>query len=55
MPSASDNVENNTISANYGSCGIVYATHNSGGAITGGVISGNTITGSHRCVQTDRP
>jgi Right handed beta helix region len=38
-------VSNNTISANFGNCGIVYATHNAGGQITGGSISGNTITG----------
>ena len=36
VTSANDNVENNTITGNYGSCGIVYATHNSGGTITGG-------------------
>jgi hypothetical protein len=40
-----DTVSNNTISGNFGSCGIVYATHNSGGTITGGSITGNTITG----------
>ena len=45
LPSNNDTVSNNTISGNYGSCGIVYATHNSGGSITGGVITGNTITG----------
>jgi len=45
VASANDNVENNTITGNYGSCGIVYSTHNSGGSITGGIISGNTITG----------
>jgi hypothetical protein len=43
--SVNDNVENNTISGNFGSCGIVYSTHNTGGQITGGIISGNTITG----------
>ena len=45
VASTDDTVSNNTISGNYGSCGIVYATHNSGGSITGGVITGNTITG----------
>ena len=40
-----DVVSNNSITGNYGSCGIVYATHNSGGSITGGQITGNTITG----------
>ena len=45
VPSNNDTVSNNTISGNYGSCGIVYATHNSGGSISGGVITGNTITG----------
>jgi len=45
VPSNNDTVSNNTISGNYGSCGIVYSTHNSGGSITGGVITGNTITG----------
>jgi Right handed beta helix region len=39
-------VSNNTISANFGSCGIVYATHNTGGTISGGVITDNTITGT---------
>jgi Right handed beta helix region len=43
--SDSDTVSDNTISGNYGSCAIVYATHNSGGQITNGVITGNTITG----------
>ena len=38
-------VSNNTISANFGNCAVVYSTHNSGGQITGGAISGNTITG----------
>ncbi len=45
VPSANDSVTGNEISGNYGSCGIVYATHNSGGSITGGIISANTITG----------
>ncbi len=38
-------VSNNTISGNYGSCAIVYSTHNTGGTITNGVIDGNVITG----------
>ena len=45
VPSADDTVSNNTINGNYGSCGIVYATHNTGGMITGGTISANVITG----------
>jgi hypothetical protein len=45
-PATNNSTENNTISANFGNCGIVYATHNSGGEINGGAISGNTITGS---------
>ncbi len=45
VPSADDTVSNNTINGNYGSCGIVYATHNTGGKITGGTISANVITG----------
>jgi hypothetical protein len=45
VAATNDTVSNNTISGNYGSCGIVYATHNSGGSITGGSITGNTITG----------
>ena len=40
-----DTVTGNTITANYGNCGIVLATHNTGGSITGGVLSNNTITG----------
>jgi hypothetical protein len=39
-------VSNNIISANFGSCGIVYSTHNTGGTISGGVITDNTITGT---------
>ncbi len=38
-------VSNNTISGNYGSCAIVYSTHNTGGTITDGIIDGNVITG----------
>ncbi|MFZ0252052.1 MAG: right-handed parallel beta-helix repeat-containing protein [Acidimicrobiales bacterium] len=45
VPSTDDTVSGNSISGNYGSCGIVYATHNSGGSISGGVIENNTITG----------
>ena len=45
VPSADDTVSNNTINGNYGSCGIVYSTHNTGGMITGGTISANIITG----------
>ena len=45
VAATNDTVTDNTISGNYGSCGIVYATHNTGGSITGGSISGNTITG----------
>ncbi len=44
-PATDDTVSGNMISGNYGNCGIVYATHNSGGSITGGSIQGNTITG----------
>ena len=55
VTSANDNVENNTITGNYGSCGIVYATHNSGGTITGGIISGNTITGHIGVFKTTGP
>ena len=43
--SDNDTVSNNTISGNFGSCGIVYATHNTNGQITGGTISANVITG----------
>ncbi len=45
VDAVNDDVSNNTISGNYGSCGIVYATHNTGGKITGATIDGNTITG----------
>jgi hypothetical protein len=45
VASSDDTVSNNAITGNYGSCGIVYATHNSGGSITDGSITGNTITG----------
>ena len=45
-PATGNNTEDNTISANFGNCGVVYATHNSGGVINGGAISANTITGS---------
>ena len=44
-PATDNTVSGNTISGNYGNCGIVYATHNSGGSITGGGIADNTITG----------
>jgi hypothetical protein len=45
VPSSGITVSNNTISGNYGSCAIVYSTHNTGGTITNGVIDGNVITG----------
>jgi hypothetical protein len=45
VPSSGVTVSNNTISGNYGSCAIVYSTHNSGGSITNSVIDGNVITG----------
>ena len=45
VAATNDDVSDNTISGNYGSCGIVYATHNTGGSITTGTIDGNTITG----------
>ena len=38
-------VSGNTISANFGNCGIVYATHNAGGEISNSTIADNTITG----------
>ena len=41
-----DNVSGNTISANFGNCGIVYATHNTGGEISDSMIADNVITGS---------
>ena len=41
----SNDVSGNTISANFGNCGIVYATHNAGGEITNSTIADNTITG----------
>jgi hypothetical protein len=41
-----DDVSGNTISANFGNCGIVYATHNAGGEISNSTIADNTITGS---------
>ncbi len=46
VAATADDVTGNTLTANYGNCGIIYATHNSGGSITGGTISGNTITGN---------
>jgi hypothetical protein len=55
VPSANDNVMGNKITGNYGSCGIVYATHNTGGSITGGTISGNTITGHVGVFKTSGP
>ena len=45
VTATNDVVSMNTISGNYGSCGIVYATHNTGGSISDGTIDGNTITG----------
>ena len=53
--SVDDTVSNNTISGNYGSCGIVYATHNTDGQITGGVVSANTITGHVGVFKTTGP
>ncbi len=53
--SVNDNVTNNTISGNFGSCGIVYSTHNTGGQITGGLISDNTITGHVGVFRTTGP
>src|ERR1700722_16206472 len=54
-PSGDDTVSNNTMSGNFGSCGIVYSTHNTGGAITGGTISANTITGHIGVFKTTGP
>ena len=54
VASTNDTVSNNTISGNYGSCGIVYATHNSGGSITGGVHHGEHHHRAHRRLQVDR-
>ena len=48
-------MSDNTISANFGNCGIVYSTHNSGGQITGGTISGNMITGEVGVFNTTGP
>ncbi len=45
VPSNAVTVSQNVINGNYGSCAIVYATHNATGSISGGVISGNVITG----------
>jgi parallel beta-helix repeat protein len=45
VAATNDNVSANTISGNYGSCAIVYATHNTGGSITTGTIDDNIITG----------
>ncbi len=53
--SGNDNVTNNTMTGNFGSCGIVYSTHNTGGQITGGTISGNTITGHVGVFRTTGP
>jgi hypothetical protein len=55
VPSTDDTVSGNTINANYGSCAIVYATHNMGGAISGGVISDNVITGHPGVFKTTGP
>ena len=45
-PATANDVSGNTISANFGNCGIVYATHNSAGEISNSTIADNTITGS---------
>jgi hypothetical protein len=45
VPSTGDSVTGNTINGNYGSCAIVFSTHNSGGSISNGIISGNVISG----------
>ncbi len=46
VPATNVVVSNNTLTNNPGGCGIIYATHNTGGSVVGGSISGNSITGS---------
>ena len=55
VPSSNDTVSNNMITGNYGSCGIVYATHNTGGSITNSTITGNMITGHVGVFQATGP
>ncbi|MGH2717260.1 MAG: hypothetical protein ACRDJU_01610, partial [Actinomycetota bacterium] len=45
VASVSDTVADNNINGNYGACGIVYSTHNSGGTISDSSIVGNIISG----------
>ena len=54
-PATDNTVSGNTMSGNYGNCGIVYATHNSGGSITGGGIADNTITGHVGVIHSTGP
>ncbi len=46
VPATGDTVSNNVVSGNPAGCGIIFATHNTGGSVVGGSITGNTITGS---------
>ena len=55
VDSDSDSVTNNTMSGNFGSCGIVFSTHNTDGSITNSTISGNTITGHVGVFRTTGP
>lgn len=45
MASTNDVVMGNTVSGNYGGCGIVLAAYNQGGGIFDDVVLGNTVTG----------
>ncbi|HEY1652751.1 MAG TPA: right-handed parallel beta-helix repeat-containing protein [Acidimicrobiales bacterium] len=55
VPAVNDTVTNNTISGNFGNCGVVLSTHNAGGSINDMTVSGNTVTGHIGAFQATGP